>query len=152
MSLDKLENILISLNYEKVNRIEGINQYSLRGGIIDIFTPIYKNPLRVEIFDDLIESIRFFDLETQSSIEKITNFKLSNSSLYTFDDNSLKVFRDNWREYFQQYDERNCEIFQKLNTERKAEGSDIYTPFFLLKHQIFLNYLMDIPLLHLKFR
>ena len=139
LSLDRLENILISLNYEKVNRIEAINQYSLRGGIIDIFTPIYKNPLRVEIFDDLIESIRFFDLETQSSIEKITNFRLSNSSLYTFDDNSLKVFRDNWREYFQQYDERNCEIFQKLNSERKAEGSDIYTPFFFSKTSNFFE-------------
>ena len=39
LSLNKLEKILISLNYEKVNRIEGINQYSLRGGIIDIYTP-----------------------------------------------------------------------------------------------------------------
>ena len=63
LSLNKLEEILISLNYEKVNRIDGINQYSLRGGIIDIYTPIYRNPLRIEIFDNSIESIRFFDLE-----------------------------------------------------------------------------------------
>ena len=139
MSLNKLENILISLNYEKVNRIDGINQYSLRGGIIDIYTPIYKNPLRVEIFDDVVESIRLFDLETQSSIEKTINFRLSNSALYTYDDHSLKIFRDNWREYFQQYDERNCEIFQKLNTERKAEGSDIYTPFFFTKTSNFFE-------------
>ena len=139
LSLDRLENILITLNYEKVNRIEGINQYSLRGGIIDIYTPIYKNPLRVEIFDDVVESIRFFDLETQSSIEKTTNFRLSNSALYTFDDLSLKIFRDNWREYFQQHDERNCEIFKKLNTERKAEGSDIYTPFFFTKTSNFFE-------------
>ena len=139
LSLSKLENILISLNYEKVNRIDGINQYSLRGGIIDIYTPIYKNPLRVEIFDDVVESIRLFDLETQSSIEKTTNFRLSNSALYTFDDHSLKIFRDNWREYFQEHDERNCEIFQKLNTERKAEGSDIYTPFFFTKTSNFFE-------------
>ena len=139
LSLGGLENILITLNYEKVNRIEGINQYSLRGGIIDIYTPIYKNPLRVEIFDDVVESIRFFDLETQSSIEKTTNFRLSNSALYTFDDLSLKIFRDNWREYFQQHDERNCEIFKKLNTERKAEGSDIYTPFFFTKTSNFFE-------------
>ena len=139
LSLNKLENILISLNYEKVNRIDGINQYSLRGGIIDIYTPIYKNPLRVEIFDDVVESIRLFDLETQSSIEKTINFRLSNSALYTYDDHSLKIFRDNWREYFQQYDERNCEIFQKLNTERKAEGSDIYTPFFFTKTSNFFE-------------
>ena len=64
LSLNKLEKILISLNYEKVNRIEGINQYSLRGGIIDIYTPIYRNPLRIEIFDDSVESVRCFELET----------------------------------------------------------------------------------------
>ena len=139
LSLNKLENILISLNYEKVNRIDGINQYSLRGGIIDIYTPIYKNPLRVEIFDDVVESIRLFDLDTQSSIERTITFRLSNSALYTFDDHSLKIFRDNWREYFQQHDERNCEIFQKLNTERKAEGSDIYTPFFFTKTSNFFE-------------
>jgi transcription-repair coupling factor (superfamily II helicase) len=130
LSLNKLEEILISLNYEKVNRIDGINQYSLRGGIIDIYTPIYRNPLRIEIFDNSIESIRFFDLETQSSIKKSNNFRLSKSSLYTFNDHDLKIFRDNWREYFQEYDERHCEIFQNLNTSSKAEGSDIYLPLF----------------------
>ena len=68
ISLKNLENILISLNYEKTNKIESLNQYAIRGGIIDIFTPIYRNPLRVEIFDDEIESIRYFDIETQLSI------------------------------------------------------------------------------------
>ena len=139
LSLTKLEKILISLNYEKVNRIESINQYSLRGGIIDIFAPIYSNPLRVEIFDDSIESVRFFDIETQLSTEKLNNFRLSKSSLYTFDDFNLKIFRDNWREYFQDYDERNCEIFQKLNTVRKAEGSDIYIPLFFNKTSNFFE-------------
>ena len=139
LSLHKLEKILISLNYEKVNRIEGINQYSLRGGIIDIYTPIYRNPLRIEIFDDSVESVRFFDLETQSSVEKSNNFRLSKSSLYTFDDHNLKIFRDNWREYFQEYDERHCEIFQNLNTSRKAEGSDIYLPLFFSKTSNFFE-------------
>ena len=50
-----------------------------------------------------------------------------------FDDHNLKIFRDNWREYFQEYDERHCEIFQNLNTSRKAEGSDIYLPLFFSK-------------------
>jgi transcription-repair coupling factor (superfamily II helicase) len=139
LSLNKLEEILISLNYEKVNRIDGINQYSLRGGIIDIYTPIYRNPLRIEIFDNSIESIRFFDLETQSSIKKSNNFRLSKSSLYTFNDHDLKIFRDNWREYFQEYDERHCEIFQNLNTSSKAEGSDIYLPLFFSKTSNFFE-------------
>ena len=94
ISLEDLERILISLNYEKTNKIESLNQYAMRGGIIDIFTPIYKNPLRIEIFDDLIESVRFFDIETQLSIDKIQSFKLTKSSLYGFDEQNLKVFKE----------------------------------------------------------
>jgi transcription-repair coupling factor (superfamily II helicase) len=139
ISLENLERILISLNYEKTNKIESLNQYAMRGGIIDIFTPIYKNPLRIEIFDDLIESIRFFDIETQLSIDKIQSFKLTKSSLYGFDEQNLKVFKDNWRNYFQNNDERHCEIFQKLNNNEKAEGSDIYLPLFFNKTSSFID-------------
>ena len=139
VSLESLEEILISLNYEKTNKIESLNQYAIRGGIIDIFTPIYKNPLRIEIFDDLIESIRFFDIETQLSIDKIQNFKLTKSSLYGFDEHNLKVFKDNWRNYFQNNDERHCEIFQKLNNNETAEGSDIYLPLFFNKTSSFID-------------
>jgi len=139
ITLDNLEKILISLNYKKTSKIDSLNQYSLRGGIIDIFTPIYKNPLRVEIFDDVIESIRFFDIETQLSIDKIHNFKLTKSSLYSFDTENLKVFKDNWRNYFQNNDERHCEIFQKLNNKEKAEGSDIYLPLFFNNTNSFVD-------------
>ena len=139
ISLEDLERILISLNYEKTNKIESLNQYAMRGGIIDIFTPIYKNPLRIEIFDDLIESVRFFDIETQLSIDKIQSFKLTKSSLYGFDEQNLKVFKDNWRNYFQNNDERHCEIFQKLNNNEKAEGSDIYLPLFFNKTSSFID-------------
>ena len=139
ISLEDLERILISLNYEKTNKIESLNQYAMRGGIIDIFTPIYKNPLRIEIFDDLIESVRFFDIETQLSIDKIQSFKLTKSSLYGFDEQNLKVFKYNWRNYFQNNDERHCEIFQKLNNNEKAEGSDIYLPLFFNKTSSFID-------------
>jgi len=150
ISLQNLENILISLNYEKINKIESLNQYAIRGGIIDIFTPIYRNPLRVEIFDDEIESIRFFDIETQLSIEKIENFKLTKSSLYGLDEKNLKLFRDNWRNYFQNNDERHCEIFQKLNNNEKVEGSDIYLPLFFNKTSTFFNLFLEYEFILLK--
>ena len=143
ISIGKLENILIALNYKKTNKIEHLNEYSLRGGIIDINTPLYQNPLRVEIFDDTIESIRLFDIDTQLSITKIKEFNLTKSSLYSFDKHGLKVFRDNWREYFQDNDERECEIFQKINNNEKAEGSDIYLPLFFNQTSDFFNLFKD---------
>ena len=63
ISTKDIISIVESLNYQKKDHVEKLNEYSLRGGIIDIFTPIYNNPLRVEIFDDTIESIRFFDID-----------------------------------------------------------------------------------------
>ena len=49
----------------------------------------------------------------------------------SLDDVSIKLFKDNWREYFQDNDERYCEIFQKLNSGISSEGSEIYLPLFL---------------------
>ena len=143
LSITNLEEILSSLNYLKTNKIDGINQYSLRGGIADIYTPIYKNPLRVELFDDHIESIRYFDPDSQLSIDKINSFNISKGSIPSLDKLSIKIFKDNWREYFQHNDERLCEIFQKLNSGINPEGSEIYLPFFLKTHSNFFDLFDD---------
>ena len=139
LTIKELEEILNSLNYTKTNRIDSINQYSLRGGIADIYTPIYKQPLRIEIFDDRIESIRYFDPDSQLSIERLSSFNISKGSLPSLDDVSIKLFKDNWREYFQDNDERYCEIFQKLNSGISAEGSEIYLPLFLKSKSDFFD-------------
>ena len=85
-----------------------------RGGIIDIYTPIYSNPLRVEIFDDRIESIRFFDVESQLSVNTLSEFSISNGNSVLFDKNTIDMFIDRWRDYFPEIDERYCPIFQNI--------------------------------------
>ena len=62
--------------YERVDMIEGCGQFSVRGGIIDFYGPINDNPVRIELFDDEIDSIRYFDLETQRSITKLDMVEL----------------------------------------------------------------------------
>ncbi len=69
--LELLSVKLITMGYERCDTVEGIGQFSLRGGILDVFTPNYDAPLRIEFFDDEVDSIRFFDVSTQVSIEKI---------------------------------------------------------------------------------
>ncbi|MFL2703967.1 MAG: hypothetical protein ACJ0FY_00935, partial [Gammaproteobacteria bacterium] len=143
LSIESFEAILKSLNYLKVNKIDSLNQYSLRGGIVDVYSPIYSNPLRIEIFDDAIESIRLFDVDTQLSIQKITEFNISKGSISSLDELGLKVFKDAWREYFQDYDERDCEIFQKLNNKEITEGSEIYHPLFFQSKSNFFELFSD---------
>ncbi|MGA2183373.1 MAG: transcription-repair coupling factor [Bryobacteraceae bacterium] len=61
---------LESIGYEKREPVEMVGEYSLRGGILDIFPAEADKPVRIELFGDLIESIRRFDVETQRSVLK----------------------------------------------------------------------------------
>ncbi|WP_406243835.1 transcription-repair coupling factor [Tissierella carlieri] len=69
INLDDLIKLLTDGGYERVNMVEGIGQFSLRGGIMDFFPPYSGNPIRIELFDEEIDSIRTFDITNQRSIE-----------------------------------------------------------------------------------
>ncbi len=69
IDLDKTIDIFINGGYERVAMVEGVGQFSVRGGIIDFFSPNNENPYRIELFDDEVDSIRTFDILTQRSIE-----------------------------------------------------------------------------------
>ena len=144
ISLNELIKILESLNYIKKDNVENINEYTVRGGIIDIYTPIYKNPLRVEIFDDKIESIRFFNIDNQLSIKETKNFSLTKGDFISFDKSTINLFIDSWREYFIDFDERYCSLFQNIKNQIPIEGIEIYFPFFFKNtssfFEIFSNY------------
>ncbi len=67
---------LQSIGYEPRDPVEMVGEYSLRGGILDIFPAEASKPIRIELFGDLIESIRRFDVETQRSVMKISETTL----------------------------------------------------------------------------
>ena len=144
ISINIFLKVLESLNFERNDKVEKINQYAHRGGIVDFFTPIYKNPIRVEFFDTTIESIRFFDEISQSSLTTLDSFKLSNGSYIPLNETSIELFKQNWRDYFSKHDERNCEIFNKVSRGLYPEGLEIYLPFFFTETKsfkdIFNNY------------
>ncbi len=62
---------LESVGYERREPVEMVGEYSVRGGILDVFSPESAKPVRVDLFGDLIESIRRFDVESQRSITKV---------------------------------------------------------------------------------
>jgi len=70
--LDMLVSHLESVGYERREPVEMIGEYSVRGGILDVYPAESTNPVRVEFFGDEIESIRRFDVETQRSVLKVT--------------------------------------------------------------------------------
>ena len=67
---EKLLDHLVTIGYYRTELVEEVGDFSVRGDIIDLFTPLYHRPLRLEFFDDILESIRFFNPATQRSSER----------------------------------------------------------------------------------
>src|SRR5206468_12069164 len=67
---------LESIGYEKRDPVEMVGEYSVRGGILDVYSPEAAKPVRVEMFGDQIESIRRFEVESQRSVLKIPDCTL----------------------------------------------------------------------------
>ena len=74
LTISELKDILELLNYKRVEKVSSLNEYSHRGGIVDINSSRYKNPLRIDFFGDNIDSIREFNIKTQRSISEIRPF------------------------------------------------------------------------------
>lgn len=67
---------LINLGYQDTPRVEDSGQFASRGGIFDIFSPAHPNPFRIELFDDEIDTIRFFDSDSQRSLAPVESVEI----------------------------------------------------------------------------
>lgn len=88
VDVDKFISTLINLNYSPTTLVENKGEYAKRGSIIDFWPIDYDNPIRLELFDDEIDSIRIFDEKNQRTIEKIDEVTISplNELIYDKDD------------------------------------------------------------------
>ena len=88
-SKDKLINLLEMSGYERVVKIDHSLQYAIRGGVIDIFSVNYNDPIRIEYFDDEIDSIRFFNLVSQRTVETLKSIEILPASELVIDSKVL---------------------------------------------------------------
>ncbi len=71
VSVDACVNALAAAGYERCDMVEGTGQFSLRGGILDFFPPDAPHPVRADFWGDTIDTLNYFDIDTQRSIEPI---------------------------------------------------------------------------------
>lgn len=85
LKTDDIIKMLTQMGYKREDMIEGVGQFSLRGGILDVFSPNCDNPVRCEFWGDEVDSIREFEVETQRTIENIENVRIisATEALYT---------------------------------------------------------------------
>lgn len=76
ISLEELQKKLVFMGYERSEIVEGVGQFAVRGGIVDIFSPVQESAVRIEFWDDEVDSVRSFDAMSQRSVGKIDKVRV----------------------------------------------------------------------------
>lgn len=76
VDLDDIASKLSAMGYERTSMVEGVRQFSIRGGIVDVFPPDSDLAVRIELFDDAVDSIRYFEAGTQRSTSNLNSIKV----------------------------------------------------------------------------
>ena len=93
MNMDELKRRLRAGGYQQTAHIDQPLCYAARGGIVDVFSINYENPIRIEFFDTEIDSIRFFDVSTQKTINTVNEVRIVPASDVIFTDSQIEEIR-----------------------------------------------------------
>jgi transcription-repair coupling factor (superfamily II helicase) len=156
VNLNEISKKLIQSGYERVEMVDGKGQFSLRGGILDVFPTCSTYPYRVELFGDEIESIRTFNTESQRSIEKVTKAEIFPAKEIIISEEALKFGRDKLKEEYNEIHskDKDKERIEKLgkilnkNLEVLEETSsfetiDSYLTYFTKETESLFDYFKD---------
>ncbi|WGD36074.1 transcription-repair coupling factor [Olleya sp. YS] len=151
LSIDFVNEVLFEYKFKRVDFVTEPGEFSVRGGIVDVFSFSHDEPYRIEFFGDEVDSIRTFDVETQLSTEQIKKISVipnvANKFLDESRQNFLKyiaqktvVFGKNFDLTFDRIDDfysKAVEAFGKLSTDIKhAEPKELFCDSTELKKQL----------------
>lgn len=130
ISQKELLNKLLKLGYKRATMVSDMGEFSIRGDISDIYT-LKENPVRIEFWGDEIVDIRYFDNETQKSIEKIKEIEIFPLYKFVLPNNAPKEFSVQLKERF-------CEegYFEGINVYQSYFNNDLVSVFEYLKDYI----------------
>jgi len=118
--------------YLRVPTVRESGEYAVRGGLIDIFPPSEKNPLRFDFFGSALESIRYFDADTQRTIKNIPAFILVPMSEIVINETTIKSFRQNYTRTFGG-NTANDPLYGAISAGQRYAGMEHWLPFFYEK-------------------
>ena len=131
---------LEQVGYRCVETVYTHSEYAVRGSIFDVFPMGSEEPVRIELFDDEIESLRSFDPETQRSKQKHSSIELLPAFEFPWDKASRLDFRNRWLDRF---DERsfNASLLRDIKEGIKPHGLEYYAPLFFDEMASIFDYL-----------
>jgi transcription-repair coupling factor (superfamily II helicase) len=87
---ERLAKKLVAMGFVRTGMVENKGEFAIRGGIIDIFSYTDEAPVRIELWDTEVDSIRMFDVESQRSIERLQSYSIFPATEYIFTEDELK--------------------------------------------------------------
>ena len=159
VNTDELIKKLVMLGYERTEQIEGTGQFSVRGGIIDIFSPVEDNAVRIELWDDEIDTIRIMDVYTQRSTERTEKTEIFPVCEVVYDDKTLQnalikmekdykeeknsLFAKGFEEAAQRLADHAGEDIDRLKTENRISACGRYINYFYDDTVNILDYMSE---------
>ena len=141
--LDSVRKTLTDTGYHAVEQVYEHGEFAVRGSIIDIYPTGSNKPLRIELFDDEVESIRYFDPETQRSDAEIDSIRMLPAKEFPTDDAAIETFRKNYRTRFEKASNAAESIYQQVSKKVMPAGIENYLPLFFEQCETLFDYLNE---------
>lgn len=126
--------------YHHVSQVISHGEFSVRGGLVDLFPMGSALPYRLDLFDDEIETIRTFDVDTQRSLYPVPEIRLLPAREFPLDENGIAMFRGQFRETFEG-DPQRAKIYKEVSKGIASGGIEWYLPLFFEQTATLLDYL-----------
>ena len=139
---EKLKSQLTIAGYNHVSQVMSPGEYSVRGGLIDLFPMGSKLPYRLDLFGDTIETIRTFDPDNQRSLYPVREIRMLPGHEFPMDENSRAFFRSRWREVFEG-DPTLSVIYRDIASGIASAGIEYYLPLFFEETTTLFRYLPE---------
>ncbi|WP_416398212.1 transcription-repair coupling factor [Allohahella sp. A8] len=131
---------LEQVGYRNVNTVFEHGEFAVRGAIIDLFPMGHDQPFRIELFDDEVDSLRYFDPETQRSGDQIDEIELLPAFEFPFDEAARSRFRQNFYEAFPE-SPRQTPVLRDVVEGIVTPGIEYYMPLFDADTSTLFDYL-----------
>ena len=143
-SMRRVSEQLARAGYQLVGQVSAPGEFALRGSLFDVFPMGYAQPLRIDLFDEVIDSIRHFDPDTQRSLDKLERLRLLPAREVPLDEEACKEFRRRYRTRFEGDPTRSA-IYRGLRQNSAPAGIEFYLPLFFERTATLFDYLPGEP-------
>ena len=142
VDIEAFKNQLTLNGYMNVVRVMAPGEFSVRGSLIDLFPMGSIVPYRLDFFDDEIDSIRTFDVDSQRTLYPVNEIKLLPARECPMDEKSISTFRQNYRERFEG-DPSRSSIYKDISKGIPIGGIEWYMPLFFDEMSDIFSYFSD---------